>query len=109
MTFETCTFLFLGEGMSEKDIEHRLVVMVERAGGMAPKFISPGMAGMPDRVVLMPGGMIGFVEVKAPGKKPRKLQVRRHALLRNLGFQIFVLDDPDEIPGIITAIKKVER
>ncbi len=109
MTFETCTFLLLGEGMSEKSIEHRLVVMVERAGGMAPKFVSPGMAGMPDRIVLMPGGMIGFVEVKTPGKKPRKLQLRRHVLLQNLGFQLFVLDDPEEIPGIISAIKEGKR
>jgi hypothetical protein len=89
--------------MDEKQIEQRLVTAVKEAGGLCPKFVSPGMDGMPDRIVLMPGGHISFVEVKAPGKKPRKLQIRRHVRLRHLGFLVFVLDDPAEIPGIIAA------
>jgi hypothetical protein len=89
--------------MDEKQIEHRLVAAVNKAGGLCPKFVSPGMDGMPDRIVLMPGGHISFVEVKAPSKKPRKLQIRRHVRLRHLGFLVFVLDDPAEIPGIIAA------
>lgn len=89
--------------MDEKQIEHRLVAAVNTAGGLCPKFVSPGMDGMPDRIVLMPGGHIAFVEVKAPGKKPRKLQIRRHVRLRHLGFQVFVLDDSAEIPDIIAA------
>lgn len=89
--------------MDEKQIEKRLVTAVNMAGGWCQKFISPGTDGMPDRIVLMPGGHIGFVEVKAPGKKPRKLQIRRHVRLRHLGFSVFVLDDPAEIPGIIAA------
>lgn len=92
--------------MSEKEVEQRLVAAMKAAGGWCPKFISPGLNGMPDRIVLMPGGRIAFVEVKAPGKKPRKLQIRRHIRLRNLGFLVFVLDDPKEIPGIITAIQE---
>lgn len=95
--------------MSEKDIERQLVVMVKRAGGIAPKFVSPGFDGVPDRIVLMPGGRIGFVEVKAPGKKPRKLQIRRHVLLRHLGFLVFILDDPEQIPGIIEAVREGSR
>ena len=90
--------------MSEKEVEQRLVVAVKAAGGWCTKFISPGINGMPDRIVLMPGGCIAFVEVKAPGQKPRKLQIRRHLRLRHLGFQVFVLDDPDEIPGILAAV-----
>lgn len=95
--------------MSEKEVEQRLVAAMKAAGGWCPKFISPGLNGMPDRIVLMPGGRIAFVEVKAPGKKPRKLQIRRHIRLRNLGFQVFVLDDPKEIPDIITAIQEGDR
>jgi hypothetical protein len=91
------------DGMCERDIEQRLVTAVKAAGGWCPKFISPGANGMPDRIVLMPGGRIAFVEVKAPGKKPRKLQIRRHVRLRHLGFQVFVLDDPAEISGILAA------
>ena len=89
--------------MNEKEVEQRLVTAVKEAGGWCPKFISPGTDGMPDRIILMPGGHIAFVEVKAPGKKPRKLQIRRHVRLCHLGFLVFVLDDPAEIPGIIAA------
>lgn len=56
--------------MREKVIEQKLVKAVRAAGGIAPKLASPGFDGMPDRMVLMPGGRIGFVEVKAPGEKP---------------------------------------
>ena len=71
---------------------------------MCPKLVSPGTDGMPDRMILLPGGRIGFVEVKAPGKKPRPLQIKRHGQLRALGFPVFVLDDPGQIPGIIGEV-----
>ena len=79
--------------MREKNIEQKLVKAVKSAGGIALKLTCPGFDGMPDRLVLMPEGRIGFVEVKAPGKEPRHLQVRRHEMLRNLGFKVYVLDD----------------
>ena len=84
--------------MREKETERKLVRAVKRVGGICPKFVSPGMDGMPDRMILLPGCRIGFVEVKAPGKKPRALQVKRHEQLRVLGFPVFVLDDPGQIP-----------
>ena len=61
--------------MREKIIEQHLVKAVKNSGGIAPKLVSPGFDGMPDRLVLLPGGKIGFVEVKVPGKEPRPLQV----------------------------------
>lgn len=91
--------------MKEKQIEQKLVRAVKNMGGIAPKFVSPGFDGMPDRIVLLPGGHIGFVEVKAPGEKPRPLQLSRHGLLRRLGFKVYVLDDEQQIGGIINAIK----
>ena len=91
--------------MREKQIEQKLVRAVKNIGGIAPKFVSPGFDGMPDRIVLLPGGHIGFVEVKAPGEKPRPLQLARHGLLRRLGFKVYVLDDEQQIGGIINAIK----
>ena len=63
--------------MNERDIEARFRKAVKDAGGLALKFISPGYAGVPDRIVLMPGGMMCFVELKAPGEKMRPLQMRR--------------------------------
>ena len=91
--------------VSEKSIERKLVEAVKNMGGIAPKFVSPGFDGMPDRIVLLPHGMMAFVEVKAPGKKPRPLQVSRHGLLQRLGFKVYVLDDMDQIGGILDDIR----
>lgn len=90
--------------MREKEIEHHLVMETRRAGGMALKFVSPSFSGMPDRLVLLGDGKMGFVEVKAPGQKPRPLQLRRHAMLRRLGYQVFVLDAMEDIPAVLKAI-----
>lgn len=91
--------------MREKYIEQKLVKAVKNIGGIAPKFTSPGFDGMPDRIVLLPLGSIGFVEVKAPGEKPRPLQLARHELLRRLGFRVYVLDDELQIGGILDEIQ----
>ena len=91
--------------MREKIIEQHLVKAVKNNGGIAPKLVCPGFDGMPDRLVLLPRGKIGFVEVKAPGKEPRPLQVARHGLLRRLGFNVYVLDAPEQIGGILDEIR----
>ena len=91
--------------MREKTIEQKLIKAVKSAGGIAPKMVSPGLDGMPDRIVLLPEGKIGFVEVKASGKKPRPLQAARHGLLRWLGFKVYVLDDQEQIGGILDEIR----
>ena len=90
--------------MREKVTEQKLVTAVKNMGGICPKFVSPGFDGMPDRIVLLPGGHIGFVEVKAMGCKPRPLQLARHGLLRRLGFNVYVLDDEKQIGGILDEI-----
>lgn len=91
--------------MREKTIEKKLVIAIKDMGGIAPKFMSPGFDGMPDRIVLLPGGRMGFVEVKAPGKVPRPLQEARHRILRKLGFKVYVLDDVGQIGGILDEIR----
>lgn len=90
--------------MREKTIEQKLVTRVKHMGGIAPKFVSPGFNGMPDRIVLLPFGKIGFVEVKAMGAKPRPLQLSRHRILRKLGFQVYVLDEEKQIDDILRKI-----
>jgi len=91
--------------MREKEIEKKLTQEVKKRGGLAVKFVSPSFDGMPDRIVLMPEGKMAFVEVKAPGKLPRPLQMARHKLLRELGFLVFVLDDESQIGGILDAVQ----
>ena len=64
--------------MIEKQIENKLTMAVKNNGGIALKLVCPSFAGMPDRLILLPDGHIGFAELKAPGKKPRPLQLSRH-------------------------------
>jgi len=90
--------------MREKQIERKLVSAVKAAGGIAPKFVSPGYDGMPDRLLLFPGGRIVFVEVKAPEKKPRPLQMARHRMLIRLGFKVYILDAETDIEKIVKEV-----
>ncbi|MCR5373973.1 MAG: VRR-NUC domain-containing protein [Lachnospiraceae bacterium] len=91
--------------MREKVIEQKLVSEVKRRGGICPKWVSPGFDGMPDRLVFLTGRHFGMVEVKRPGERPRPLQASRHRLLNKLGFRVYVLDDPEQIGGILDEIQ----
>lgn len=91
--------------MLEKTIEMKLVREAGRMGGIAMKFTSPGMAGVPDRLVLMPDGRAAFVELKAPGKKMRPLQKAWKAKLESLGFRVFCVDNEEQIKGVLDEIK----
>lgn len=83
--------------MLESQIESRLVQAVKAKGGLAIKLNPMSLAGIPDRLVLLPGGRIVFVELKAPGKKPRRVQEVRHNQLRSLGFEVLVIDSVEMI------------
>lgn len=91
--------------MKETTIEQKLVRAVRAMGGIAPKFASPGMDGMPDRLILLSGAHIAFAELKAPGKHLRPLQLRRKRQLEALGFRVYVIDHPDQIGGVLDEIQ----
>ena len=91
--------------MREKEIERKLVQAVRGAGGLAVKFVSPGLSGVPDRLLLFTGGKAAFCEVKAPGQKPRPLQEHRIARLRSLGFRAYVVDSEEKIGEMISEIQ----
>ena len=93
--------------MREKTLEALLVQTVKSIGGLAPKFISPGFDGMPDRIVLLPHGRLAFVEVKAHGKKPRPLQVRRKSQWESLSFSVYCLDDATQIGEMLDEIQSI--
>lgn len=90
--------------MNEKDIEKKFVEAVRKSGGIAPKFVSPGLDGVPDRMILFPKGRIAFAELKAPGKRMRPLQVRRTQQLERLGFTVYYIDKLEQIGGVIDEI-----
>ena len=87
--------------MDEKTVERELVKRVKEEGGIAYKFSSPGRRSVPDRLCLLPGGKILFVECKAPGKKPTKLQAREHERLRALGFEVVVVDGVETVKELL--------
>ncbi len=91
--------------MRERDVERKLVRAVRESGGLALKFVSPGMAGVPDRLLLFPEGRAAFCEVKAPGEKPRSLQVFRMEQLRKLGFRVYVMDSGEKIGEMLCEIQ----
>lgn len=91
--------------MNEKTIELKLTAMVRTRGGIAVKLAVTGISGMPDRLILLPGGRTAFVETKAPGKRPRALQEQRMLMLERLGFHCFVIDSEERIREVLDEIQ----
>lgn len=89
---------------SEKLVERRLVEVVKANGGMCIKLLCDNLLGLPDRMVLMPGGEIIFVELKTTGQKPRRIQVFMHNKLRNIGFRVEVIDSVEGVTKFINDI-----
>lgn len=90
--------------MKESRIEKRLKKEIELIGGKALKFVSPGVSGVPDRIVLLPHGRIIFIELKAPGEKLRAIQEYRVKQIEELGFEVRVIDS---IEGIMKLTSEV--
>ena len=91
--------------MRESFVEKKLTTEAKKRGGLAVKFVSPGFDGVPDRLVLFPGGRLAFVELKAPGKKMRPLQRHRADQLTALGFRVYAVDNIEMIGGILDEIQ----
>lgn len=77
---------------SEKVFERTLSKYVDDIGGMAVKLLSQFLRGLPDRMFLLKGGVVIFVEFKSTGKKPTKIQEYIHKRIRDLGFPVLVVD-----------------
>lgn len=90
--------------MLERKIEKALVDKVKLHGGLCLKFISPSMTGIPDRIILLPKGKVGFVETKRTKRQPRPIQNKRIKQFKDLGFKVYVLDDKKDIDEIIKKI-----
>lgn len=88
----------------EKAVEQYLRTQVKKAGGLALKLVCPGFTGVPDRLILMPGGRVYFAETKDKGKAPRPRQRRVHRMLRDLGFTVFVPDSKAAVDHMMERI-----
>lgn len=94
--------------MLESFLERKFVEAVKKTGSTALKFTSPGMAGIPDRIVLIPGGKVIFVELKREGQKLRPLQLKRKKDLEALGFQVEVVDSINRIEEVCHGIRTAQ-
>ena len=88
---------------SEKVLEKYLVSEVKSLGGWAVKLLSGLVTGLPDRLCLLPGGVVAFVEVKTTGKKATPRQLIVHKKLMALGFRVEVLDSKEGINNFINS------
>lgn len=91
--------------MTEKDIEEYLRLGVKKQGGIAFKFTSPGNAGVPDRLIVMPGGRIYFVELKRPGGEARPLQKMQVKRLKDLGCRVLLVDSKESAERFLNDIQ----
>jgi hypothetical protein len=91
--------------LRERDVERYLVFKAQAAGGRAYKFVSPGAAGIPDRIVALPGGKIVFVELKAPGRTSTPIQALQQRRLQALGCRVYAdIDSKAKVDQIIQEL-----
>lgn len=90
--------------MLESKVEAKICETVQEMGGLCLKWVSPGFSGVPDRIIILPGGRILFVEVKRPGGKPRPRQIRVQEQLRDLGCEVITVDDVEDLKEILNEI-----
>lgn len=90
--------------LRESWIEGKLRQAAEKAGGRAFKFVSPGAVGVPDRIVVLPGGIVCFVEVKARGEKPRPVQRAVLRKLYRMGANVAVVDNEVSAERLIDCL-----
>lgn len=88
----------------EKDVEKELRERTKQMGGKAYKFVSPGNSGVPDRIVVLPGGRIAFVELKRPGGEARGLQKIQMQFLESMGFRTAVIDSKEQVIPFLTSL-----
>lgn len=92
--------------MQEQTLERRFKKAIEKYGGRALKFTVPGKRGMPDRIILLPGGKVWFAELKAPGKRLQPLQEKRSVELRTMGFPVYKIDSDEAIDAFLAEVSR---
>ena len=92
--------------MLEKELEKNMKYEIKKLGGRAYKFISPGNAGVPDRLIVLPGERVYFVELKRPGEKPRKLQEKQIKFLQELGCSVVIISTEKELEDFINYLRE---
>lgn len=94
---------------SEKILENKLKDIIKDLGGLYIKLLANYIKGLPDRVCLLPGGILFFAEIKTTKQKPEKMQQYIHSKLKQLGFKVFVIDNSEDLKAIKNQYDEKER
>ncbi len=94
---------------TEKRIEKKLRESCKKLGGIAIKLYPLSLTGLPDRIVLMPGGRIWFVELKSEGVKPTPSQESFHKKLRGLGFRVEVISTDEQLQDFLNHLNQISK
>lgn len=86
---------------SEKVLERKLVKWIKDAGGKCIKLSSHFNRGLPDRMILLPGGHMFYCELKSTGAKPTQFQTIVHKELKALGFRVYVVDNSEDLSAML--------
>lgn len=87
--------------MLESNIEQYTTKIIKNKKGLCIKLNSTSLRGLPDRIVLLPKGIIFFIEFKAPNKKANKLQLYTHRVLKSLGFDVYIIDSKEKAKEVL--------
>ncbi len=90
----------------ESSLEKRLVDQIKKLGGLCIKWTSPSLNGLPDRIVILPGGRVEFVELKSGRGKRKALQEYRKKELEGLGCRVELVSGDE---GVESYIRKLEE
>lgn len=93
--------------MLEKQIEKNITNYINKLGGLSLKLNS--IRGIPDRLILLPSGIIFFIEFKAPKQKPKPLQLIVHNRINKLGFNVLIIDDIEKGKQLINEQIKIKK
>ena len=93
---------------SEKTLERKFNKGIKALGGWAIKFLPFEVAGLPDRIALLPGGVVFFAEIKTTGEKASKIQNHQHKKLRGLGFEVYVIDNSHFLNQILLSYEDLQ-
>lgn len=91
----------------EKDVEKVLTRGIENLGGKCYKWVSPNNSGVPDRIVLLPRGLVIFVELKDYKGRVSQLQKVQHRIIEGLGFQVYVLNSKERVKEFLSYAKEL--
>lgn len=95
--------------MRERDIEQYFIRRVREAGGEQRKFVSPGHKDVADRICGFPVARVALVEMKAPGKKPRKGQIREATKWLEIGVQTWFIDTKEGVDEFIRKMTEANK